>query len=193
MSSILQELSAAAARGEPAQFPVRNTIRQGKQELLVVGLDNGNDALKGAMLAEDGRLVTIRIPTAFREALTIRGGKQEVAYTSGDTTFWIGDTALDHGGDGLFIGPTYQRLVDPRMRLFLAAGVVELLRMTGYAPGSYTLAVGFAIPNDEIVPMRAESGEETLGVREETRSVLRQHLKQAAWSILRTDPTGTGI
>ena len=94
------DLSAAAARGEPAQFPIRSTIRHGKQDLLVVGLDNGNDALKGAVLAEDGRLVTIRIPTAFREALTIRGGKQEVAYTSSDTTFWVGDTALDHGGDG---------------------------------------------------------------------------------------------
>src|SRR5215475_9286990 len=105
MSSIHHELSAAAARGETAQLPFRGVIRQSKQELLVVGLDNGNDAFKGAVLTEDGRLITIRIPAAIREALTIRGGKQETAYTIGETTFWIGDTALDHNGDGLFIGP----------------------------------------------------------------------------------------
>ena len=94
------------------------------------------------MLAEDGRLVTVRIPTAFRESLTICGGKQEVTSTIGDTIFWIGDTALDHDGDALFIGPTYQRLVDPRMRRFLAAGLVVLLVAAGYTPGVYQLAVG---------------------------------------------------
>jgi hypothetical protein len=151
--SILEMLVNAAQQHTPVNFAQRGTIRQGKADLLVVGLDNGNDALKGAVITEEGCLVTARIPTAIREALVVRGGKQEVTYTIGETTFWIGDTALDHDGDGLFIGPTYQRIIDPRMRLFLAASLVELLVAAGYAPGSYSLAIGFAIPNDEIVPI----------------------------------------
>ncbi len=190
--SILETLVNAAQQHTPANFAQRGTIRQGKSDLLVVGLDNGNDALKGAVLTEEGRLVTLRIPTAIREALVVRGGKQEVTYTIGETTFWIGDTALDHDGDGLFIGPTYQRIVDPRMRLFLAAGLVELLVAAGYAPSVYLLAIGFAIPNDEIVPIRSDSGdEERLGVCDKTRSVLLTYLKGASWQITRTDPDGT--
>ncbi len=192
--SILDTLVTAATEGVPATFAQQGVIRQGKADLLVVGLDNGNDALKGAVLTNTGQLVTVRIPTAFREALIVQGGKQEVAYTSGATTYWIGDTALEHDGDGLFIGPTYQRIVDPRMRLFLAAGVVELLVTAGYAPGVYQLALGFAIPNDEIVAIRSEAGgEESLGVCDETRSVLLSYLKGAIWQISRTDPYGVAM
>jgi|GEM_PF-4268975 len=83
--SILETLVNAAQQHTPANFAQRGTIRQGKSDLLVVGLDNGNDALKGAVLTEEGRLVTLRIPTAIREALIVRGGKQEVTYTIGET------------------------------------------------------------------------------------------------------------
>jgi hypothetical protein len=77
------------------------------------------------------------------------------------------------------------------MRMFLAAGVVELLVMAGYAPGNYQLALGFAIPNDEIVPLRTEAdGEDRLGVRDETRDVLLTHLKGAYWQITRSSPDG---
>jgi len=78
------------------------------------------------------------------------------------------------------------------MRLFLAAGLVELLVAAEYAPGVYSLAIGFAIPNDEIVSIRSDTGsEEGLGVCDETRSVLLTYLKGASWQITRTDPDGT--
>lgn len=192
MQTIIEELIESTATGQAAFLGLRGRVHQGKQELLVVGLDNGNDALKGAVFAADGRLVTIRVPTAYREAMEVRGGQHEVTYTIGSTTFWSGDSALDHEGDSLVIGPTYQRMVDPRMRHFLAAGLVELLRQAGYTAGGYQLAVGFAIPNDELVPTVTETGqEEVLGVREETRTVLINHLKGADWSVLRSDRDGT--
>jgi len=190
--TIAQELIQAAECGQPARFGVRPIIKLSRNnEALAIGADNGNDAFKGATLAPDGTLVTVRIPTAFRDAVAVQAGKQEVSYCVGDgAPFWVGETALAHDGDDLPIGPTKQRLIDGRMRSFLAACLVELLYTAGYAPGEYAVVIGFAIPNNEIVPVRDADGSERLGVHEETRTALEQHLKGALWPITRIDVDG---
>lgn len=193
MRTILDELLAAAEAEQPARFPTRPTVRIGRAPSLVIGLDHGNDAIKAAVLSTASELVTIRVPTAYREAELIRGGEGEVSYTVGGSTFWIGEVALRHDGDDLPIGPTRQRLIDPRLRALIAASVVELLSRAGYAPGAHVIALGFSIPNTEIVPLRGDGaveGVERLGVDPETRTVLEEHLKGATWRISRSDPEG---
>lgn len=189
-TTIVHELIAAADEGRSPQFAIRNTVRLGKLTPLVVGLDNGNDAVKMAVLQPNGVLITLRIPTAYREAAVIRGGDGEVSYTINGTTFWIGEVALRHDGDALPIGPTRQRLIDSRLRSLIAASIGELLVQAGYAPGEHTIVLGFSIPNNEIVPLRGDEGEDRLGVDPETRAVLETHVKGATWSITRTDANG---
>lgn len=192
--TIVQELIAAEEAGMPARFGVRSTVRIGRQQGIVIGLDNGNDALKIAVLTTDGTLITLRIPTAYRVAAMIRGGESEVSYSvDGSPAFWIGETALRHDGDDLPIGPTHQRITDPRLPPVIGAGLAELLHKAGYEPGAYNIILGFAIPNTEIVPVRGEGeGEgERLGVNPETRDVLEKHMKGAAWSVERTDADGS--
>ncbi len=191
--TIVQELITADEAGVPARFGVRSTVRIGRQQGIVIGLDNGNDALKIAVLMTDGTLITLRIPTAYREAELIRGGESEVSYSvDGSPAFWIGDTALRHDGDDLPIGPTKQRITDPRLRHLIGAGLVELLHAAGYEPGSHNIILGLAIPNTEIVPVRGEGeGEgERLGVDPNTREVLEKHLKGVTWSVERTGADG---
>lgn len=192
--TIVQELIAAEEAGTRPRFGVRSTIRLGKTQGIVVGLDHGNDALKLAVLMTDGTLVTLRIPTAYREAEVIRGGENEVSYrVDGSPAFWVGDTALRHDGDDLPIGPTKQRIIDARLRSLIAAGLVELLNAAGYEPGAHTLILGFAIPNMEIVPLRGEGEGESdrLGVDPDTREVLEAHLKGARWAVERIDTDGS--
>lgn len=193
--TIVQELISADEAGVPARFGVRSTIRIGRQQGIVIGLDHGNDALKIAVLMTDGTLITHRIPTAYREAEVIRGGEGEVSYrVGGSPDFWIGDTALRHDGDDLPIGPTKQRITDVRLRYLIAAGLVELLHQAGYEAGAHHIILGFAIPNVEIVPVRGEGeGEhegERLGVDPDTRAVLEQYLKGARWVVERTGADG---
>lgn len=189
--TIVQELMQTVETRQAPRFGVRPQIRLGRTEALAIGLDNGNDALKGATLTPDGELVTIRIPTAFRDAEAVQAGKQEVAYRLGDgAPFWIGETALAHDGDDLPIGPTKQRLVDQRMRSFLAGGLIELLHAANYAPGEYAVVIGFAIPNTEIVPQRDANGTERLGVHGETRAALEEHLKGVTWIVERINVDG---
>ncbi len=192
--TIAEELIRAAEQGQPARFGLRPVIKFSRNnEALAVGGDNGNDAFKGATLAPDGTLVTIRIPTAFRDAVAVQAGKQEVSYCVGnETPFWIGETALGHDGDDLPIGPTRQRLIDGRMRSFIAACLVELLYTAGYPPGEYAVVLGFAIPNGEIVPQRDADGTERLGVNKETREALEEHVKGATWPVKRIDVDGEG-
>jgi len=193
--TIVQELLTAAAAGVPARFAVRSTVRIGRQQGVLIGVDNGNDALKIAVLRPDGTLITRRIPAAYRAAALIRGGASEVSYrVDGAPGCWIGETALRHDGDDLPIGPTRQRLTDPRLRHLLAAGLVEVLHAAGYAPGSHTLVLGLAIPNTEIVPVRGAGADEgeRLGVDPETRQVLEQHLTGVTWSVERLGADGDG-
>jgi hypothetical protein len=103
--------------------------------------------------------------------------------------FWIGEAAMRNDGRALPIGPTAQRLIDPRQHSFLGACVVEALLAAGFAPGAYTLAVGFAIPNSEIIVETKAVGDK-LGVCEETRGALKKYIRGQSWPIARIDERG---
>ena len=194
--SILDLVARAWAANQIAAFSVRPTVRIGSATLLPVAIDNGNDALKGAVLRRDpalpdgegvrSLLTTIRVPTAFALAQTIQG-YQEVTYACDGLSFWTGEAALAHGGDALRLGPTVQRLDDARQRSFIGAGIVELLRAAGYAPGEHQIALTLAVPNTEIVIERDEKGVEQLTLDARTRESLARHLKGKTWTIARTD------
>jgi hypothetical protein len=194
--SILDLVARAWSAGETAAFPVHPTVRIGSSILIPVAIDNGNDALKGAILRRDpalpdgegtrSLLTTLRVPTAFALAQTIQG-RQEVTYTCDGVSFWTGGVALAHGGDALRLGPTIQRLDDERQRWFIGAGIVELLREAGYVPGEYAIALTLAVPNTEIVIERDEKGVEQLTLDTRTRESLARHLKGKTWTISRTD------
>jgi hypothetical protein len=189
--SILDELLAAAAAGQPARFALKPTIKVGRAEALLVGVDNGNDAIKAATFAPDGTLHTIRIPAAVRAAQRLLAAEQEVSYQIDNQTLWVGETALAHDGDALPVGPTRQRLIDPRQRQLLAATLVALLRQAGYAPGEHSLVLGFAVPNTEIIVARDAAGQEKRTVDDATRGVLEATLKNAAWPVVRVAEDGS--
>jgi hypothetical protein len=194
--SILDLVARAWAASLPAMFAIRPTIRLGNATLLPVAIDNGNDALKGAVLRRDPALLdgegvrslltTIRVPTAFALAQAIQG-RQEVTYRCEGVSFWTGYVALSHQGDALRLGPTIQRLDDERQRWFIGAGIVELLRSAGFAPGEHQVALTLAVPNTEIVIERDERGVEQLTLDTRTRESLARHLKGKVWTICRTD------
>ncbi|HMQ30429.1 MAG TPA: hypothetical protein PKD53_06845 [Chloroflexaceae bacterium] len=196
LGSILDLVARAWAAGETAAFLVRPTVRIGSSTLVPVAIDNGNDALKGAVLRRDqalpegegvrSLLTTLRVPTAFALAQTIQG-RQEVTYSCDGVSFWTGGVALAHGGDALRLGPTIQRLDDERQRWFIGAGIVELLREAGYAHGEYAIALTLAVPNTEIVIERDEKGVEQLTLDARTRESLARHLKGKSWTIDRLD------
>jgi hypothetical protein len=188
--TIVHELMTAAEENRLPHFAIRPLIRVGAKAALAIGLDNGNDAIKAAVLQTDGALSTIRVPTAYRDAEVVRSGRGEVSYTHNGQTFWIGETALRHQGGALPIGPTKQRLIDPRQRATIGATIVELLHQAGYEPGEHTVVLGFAIPNGEIERQQDEAGAERLDVEPETRKVMEQYLKGVKWDIIRTDPQG---
>jgi hypothetical protein len=185
-STILTTLAADAPFRATNGLLTSQVAIQG-QPCLAIGYDNGNDAAKVALLTDQGRLATLRIPTAYRTAQIIRGGTGVTTYQHDDgLPFWIGAAALDHEGDALPIGPTPQRLADPRQRAFIAAVLVEALVQAGYPSGSYDLALGIAVPNGEIV---REAQGDKLGVAEPTRAALKT-LRGAAQAIRRTDQRG---
>jgi hypothetical protein len=194
--SILDLVARAWAAGETAVFPVRPTVRIGSSTMVPVAIDNGNDALKGALLRRDpalpegegvrSLLTTLRVPTAFALAQTIQG-RQEVTYTCDGITYWTGEVALAHAGDALRLGPTIQRLDDERQRAFIGAGMVELLRIAGYPAGEHAIALTLAVPNTEIVIERDARGVEQLTLDARTRESLVRHLKGKVWTITRDD------
>ena len=194
--SILDIVARAWTAGETAAFSVRPIVRIGSATLIPVAIDNGNDALKGAVLRRDpalpdgegmrSLLTTLRVPTAFASAQTIQG-RQEVTYACDGVSFWVGEAALAHGGDALRLGPTVQRLDDERQRWFIGAGIVELLRRAGYSRGEHAIALTLAVPNTEIVIERDEKGVEQLTLDARTRESLARHLKGKTWTISRSD------
>lgn len=178
-----------ALRDEQYQMPAWVTI--GDQAYLAVGDDNGNGAKKIAVLTEKARLVTTRTATAYKPAKAIRAGKGVTSYrVGGGDPFWIGEDALARDGDALPIGATAQRLADTRQRAFNAACMVETLVKAGYAPGIYPLAVGFAIPNEEIELRVQGDGSEKMGVSAETRAALKAHLNGQTFTVERIDANG---
>lgn len=143
---------------------------------------------KVALLTDAGMLVTRRIPTAYVRAQEVRGGVGIVTYqVNGGDAFWIGADALEYDGEALPIGGTAERLADIRVRTFLGACLVEALVAAGYPAGSYTLFLGIAIPNEEMVLDLAKN---SMGVNEETRRALKEHLRGTVFAIERTDERG---
>ncbi len=166
----------------------RETTREQRASrmALLAALDNGNDALKGAMPhREQPTLATIRIITAYTPARVLRAGAGIPTWQVHESEpFWIGEDALLTGkGESLPIGTTQDRLPDPRFQRFLLAGLVELLRTAGYGAASetdaadYTLYLGFGLPNEEV---------SRSGVDKPVRETLRQFVAQP-FTVQRTD------
>jgi hypothetical protein len=132
---------------------------------------------------------SVCVSRAHRLAKTFQGGQGEVTYQLGDEScFWIGEAAIRNEGRALRVGSTATRIADARHAGFLAACLVEAMIAAGFAPGAYKLALGFAIPNSEIVKEHADS--DKLVVSEETKSALRKHIRGSEWSLTRTDERG---
>lgn len=181
------ELLTAGQRFVTPVGPLSSRVQIQEQACIAVGYDNGNDATKLALLTDQGRLASLRVPTAYVTAQTIRGGIGITTYQVAEgAPFWIGDAAIEHDGEALPIGPTPQRLTDLRQREFIFACLVEGLVKGGYSPGTYDIALGFAIPNEEIV---LDTRGEKLGVAEETRQALKR-LRGVAQAVKRTDDRG---
>src|SRR5262249_28116759 len=70
----------------------------------------------------------------------------------------------------------------------VGAVLVEALLAAGYSPGEYQLALGFAIPNTEIVKESVDS--DKLVVADETKQALKKHLHGHTWNLTRTDGRG---
>lgn len=175
---------------EERPFGLSSRITIQDEAVVCLGLDNGNDAAKLTLLNHAGELVSLRIPTAYQPARVFQGGSGEVTYhLDGLADFWIGEAAIRNDGRALPIGPTAQRLPDPRQHSFLGACLVEALLAAGYAPGAYLLAVGFAIPNNEIVVETKMVGDK-LGVCEESKTALKKYIRNQTWQIERTDERG---
>lgn len=171
--------------GNEDNIGITSRVRLGQQDnVIAVGVDNGNDALKLAVINDRGELVTLRIPMAYRTARNIQGGEGELTYRVGKNGFWTGDTALRHEGDDIPAGPTDQRVIDLRWQRSLSSGLVELLISAGFAPGQYQLALGFAIPNTEII---RNSDTNKLGVADATAQALKEHVRGQTWNVIRVD------
>jgi hypothetical protein len=170
-------------------FGLSSRISMRGEACIAIGFDNGNDAAKVTILNDAGKMVTIRIPTAHQPAKTFQGGQGEVTYQIGDDTgFWIGEAAIRNAGRALRVGSTATRITDTRHASFLAGCLVEAMTAAGFAPGEYTLALGFAIPNSEIIKESPQS--EKLVVSDETKGALRTHVQDKQWHVTRTDERG---
>lgn len=158
------------------QFPTETTA-------LLVAIDNGNDAFKGAIMhATMPQLVTRRIVTAYAPEKTIRVGEGMTSYqVNGSERFWIGHEAVNtQQSEGLPVGFTTERLTDERFQSYLAACLVEVLLSAHYEPGSYHLYASFGIPNEEM----------TLhGAKPEVSAALRR-LHRIPFTIERADEQG---
>src|SRR5215213_5916220 len=181
--SILDYLNHNESFGLSSRITIRG------EACIAIGFDHGNDAAKISLLNDAGKLVTIRIPTAHQLAKTFQGGQGEVTYQIGDDTgFWIGEAAIRNAGRALRVGSTATRITDTRHASFLAGCLVEGMIAAGFAPGAYNLALGFAVPNSEIIKESPNS--EKLVVSDETKGALRTYVQDKQWQITRTNEHG---
>ena len=128
-------------------------------QAVIISVDNGNDALKAAMLhARDPFLRTRRLVTAYAPARTIRAGEGVTTWqVNASEPFWIGDDALlAQRAESLPVGMSEERLPDQRYQHFLFACLVEMLIEAGYAihpgefQGEYDLYMSLGIPPEEL-------------------------------------------
>src|SRR5215211_6908556 len=171
--SILEEITDNETNGMSSRITIRG------EACIAIGFDNGNDAAKISVLNDAGKAVTIRIPTEHQLAKTFQGGQGEVTYQLGDdVSFWIGEAAIRNAGRALRVGSTATRITDTRHASFLAGCLVEGMIAAGFAPGAYKLALGFAVPNSEIIKESPNS--DKLVVSDETKGALRMHVQDKA-------------
>lgn len=150
---------------------------------IIVSVDNGNDAFKGAIqAARSPVLQTRRVVAAYAPARTIRAGEGVTTYqVNASEPFWIGEDAVfTQHAESLPIGFTEERLPDQRYQHFLFVSLVELLMEAGYGASEYDLYLSFGIPNEEL---------DLKGLRETTRHALRS-IFNTAYTIHRTDEQG---
>lgn len=152
----------------------------------LVSVDNGNDALKGAMLhAHKPHLCTRRMVTAYAPAKQLGAGDGITTWQVNDSEpFWIGEDALQATrAESLPIGMTPDRLPDERYRHFLFACLVELLLEAGYkeTQDAYDLYLSFGIPNEEV---------NRNGMNDAVRQVLIPFFN-TLYTIRRTDEQGS--
>jgi hypothetical protein len=149
----------ALIQQQPLQ--VRGTGQYKGQDSIILGLDHGNDALKLATAHRaDGHLVVQRLVTSYAPAQIVRSGEGVRTWHVNDSEpFWIGDEAVTDG-DSLSIGGTAERLSDARHIRFLIASITDTLIEAGYRPGTYALALGVGLPNEEI-----EQGDATAALK----------------------------
>src|SRR5947209_4110529 len=84
-------------------------------QAIIVSVDNGNDAFKGAIqAAHTSALQTRRIVAAYAPARTIRAGEGVTTYqVNASEPFWIGEDAVfTQHAESLPIGFTEERLPD---------------------------------------------------------------------------------
>jgi len=150
--------------------------------MLIAGLDNGNDAIKLALMRADrtafhlSRTVTAHSP-AIKRKRGSTGRALESWIVDGKAAFHIGETAMAQEGRSLPIGQTPERLNDQRFRSFLGAVLVDGLRQAGYKAGTYQLCIGFGVPNEEV---------SIGGIAPQTREAL-QALKGHTFHVVRRD------
>ncbi len=175
------------------QVPFHSWNEQAGQKVptsaTIVSVDNGNDAVKGAVLHERSpHLRTKRIVTACVPARTIRAGEGVTTWQVNDSEpFWIGDDALaTQRTESLPIGGTEERLPDERYQHFLFASLTELLMEAGYGTrpgefqGEHDLYLSFGVPNEEMT---------LRGPKETVRLALRS-IWNRAFVVRRTDEQG---
>ena len=90
--SILDDLIDERSLGLSSQITIQDEM------VVCLGLDNGNDAAKLAVLSNEGKLISLRIPTAYQSARTFQGGSGEMTYhPDGLADFWIGEAVKGNG------------------------------------------------------------------------------------------------
>lgn len=186
-------LMSTSGRELPRQIAwTQRDVLTGRSSIVsahIVSVDNGNDALKGAMLhAAQPFLHTLRVPTAYALPKIVRSGEGLITWRVNDSSpFCIGNDALQSAQvESLPIGMTEERLPDPRYQHFLCATMAELLREAGYgsaadgSQGEYALYLSFGLPNEEL---------DLNGPKEATRRALHT-IFNTPWTIQRTDERG---
>lgn len=186
--SILDHLVAAGS--SPAVFAgLSSSIQLNGKPCLAVGVDNGNDALKVAVLDPTGQLFMRRVPMAIVAARAIQSGRGETTHIVDGQQLWIGDVALRHDGQDIPAGSTAQRVGDPRWRQLFFAALADILADAGYAPGEYVIAISLAVPNVEVA---RDGRSDRLGVIPETATAIRAYVRDQRAVVQRVDDHGAG-
>jgi hypothetical protein len=183
LAKVSQLLPLLTSRGQSLPRFVPLHLPEQDTSALIVAIDNGNDAFKGAVLhAHLPALVDRRILTAYAPAKTIRMGEGITTYqVNASEWFWIGEEAVStQKSESLPVGLTTERLSDERFQSYLAACLVELLLAACYEPGSYTLYASFGIPNEEMT---------LRGAKPDVAAALRRFLN-TPFDVHRTDEHG---